>query len=190
MLLEIDSSNSVSTDESTQCKKINNPAKIVHRIPCSMCEKTFSSKGSFLQHKQAKHKIGALVELSTSPPKADSNNCSRPSSYDNQKSVDLIVFTDDNDCNSPQSNLPLTIIETSSLVAINDGDSSTSGSNSELNDNVRLQINSSDVEKSTETDVTDHIKSDAEKSTEIDVVEHIKSDVEKPAEIDVAEHIQ
>jgi hypothetical protein len=169
MSLTSDSSNATSVDGNLvvsspiitkKVKKRDKLSETVGAIPCSMCDRKFLTNATLLQHKQDKHKVGKLIEVSSPEPTADSNDHSQPFGHGNPTNIDLIAFTDDDDCDSPQPNLLTTTTETSRSVTVSDDDSNTSGSSSELNDSIWLQTNSIDNEKSIEIDVAKHTEED------------------------------
>lgn len=103
----------------------------LRRYIIALCAiKSFLTKDGQIQHEQAKHKVGTLVEILSTTPTND----------------------DDDDRSLSQPNLPTTTTETD-LAGVSDDDSDTDESSFELNDSVQLETSSSDNEKVTETAV-------------------------------------
>jgi hypothetical protein len=156
-------SNSVvsSTNKTKKPKKNNLSSKTVGTIPCSICDRKFLNDAALLQHEEDKHKVGTLIEISSSAPTGDSDHHSQPFGCDKPTSLNLIAFDDDDDdSHASQPNLLTTVTEISHSVAVSDDDSNTSESSSDLNDSVWLETNSPDNEKPKEIDVAKQTEKD------------------------------
>jgi len=149
-----------STNETQNAKKKNKLAETTKPFSCSMRDRKLLTDSARIRHEQDKHKIGTLIEISSTTLRNDAHDHSPPSSQDDQSNIDLIAFTNDdnNDCDLSQPNLPTMTAETDLLVEISDDDSNTSESSSELNDSVQRQTNLSDNEKATEIAVDERIE--------------------------------
>lgn len=102
----------------------------VNALSCSICGKTFSTANGRDMHKQNVHKTGILVEIDSTAFNGDTDSHDQQHGYVTPSNHDLMVFSDNDDCDQSQLHSQITIIEKNQSVEVSDDDNSTSSSSS------------------------------------------------------------
>ena len=139
-----------------QAKEKNKSAKTADALSCSICSKTFSTTSGQDRHKQAVHKIGILVEIDSTALTGDADSHIQQHGYVTPSNPDLMVFSDNDDCDQSQLHSQITTTEKDQSVEVSDDDNSSSSSIKD--ESIRLQTNMADNEKLSETNVVTDIK--------------------------------
>ena len=127
-------------------------------LPCSICSKTFSTASGRDQHTQDIHKIGILVAIDSTVSEGDTDNHIQQHDGVSQSNHDLMVFSDNDDCDQSQLHSQGTTIEKDQSVKGNDDDNSTSSSSPIEDESICLRTNLADSKKLPETNVVKDIK--------------------------------
>lgn len=115
-----------STDKTPKPKTKKKPDELERVYGCPLCDKKFLDKAGQLQHEQAKHRVGTLIDIFPTALTHDAQGHSQLTSHDDQANIDLIAFpNDDGGDGLLQSNLPTTTNETDLLVDVRDEESDT-----------------------------------------------------------------
>ncbi|CAM4982020.1 unnamed protein product [Rotaria socialis] len=94
---------------------------------CLECDKKFPTNVALVQHRQAKHKIGELIQLSSSTSINDLDGQRQLSAGGGQPESDLIAFDDGDGYGLSQASSLLATKETISLIDLEDDSKNTDG---------------------------------------------------------------